>query len=182
MMNGWEASIATDENVFIVPIEIYGNSSNFGQASEFIVGLADSLEVNNGTVLLAKFSVYAVESGGVYLSAIEQPSIINSLWPVVSFGADRELLEIQELLAGSHLLFAGHPQVKRFGPVCQQKIFSFVYSLADLDLPKSAGLETIMRLRMGLPEAGIIAMVLSDGSAFRIAALAALFVVGGAMS
>ena len=44
--------------------------------------------------------------------------------------------------------------------------------LADLDLPNSTGLETIVCLRMALPGARIIAMALLANGAYRCAALA----------
>jgi DNA-binding NarL/FixJ family response regulator len=45
--------------------------------------------------------------------------------------------------------------------------------LIDLDMPGLAGLETIPRLRAMLPQAGIIALTLLSGSAYRQATLAA---------
>ncbi|MBI2951942.1 response regulator transcription factor [bacterium] len=45
--------------------------------------------------------------------------------------------------------------------------------LIDLNMPGMSGLEAIPRLREALPEAGIIALTLLDGEAYRQAALAA---------
>lgn len=45
--------------------------------------------------------------------------------------------------------------------------------LIDLDMPGLTGLEAIPHLRTALPEVGIIALSLSNGSAYRQAALAA---------
>jgi DNA-binding NarL/FixJ family response regulator len=45
--------------------------------------------------------------------------------------------------------------------------------LLDLDMPNLTGLRTIPRLRELLPRVGIIALALSNGSAYRQAAMAA---------
>ena len=101
--------------------------------------------------------------------------------PTDSYGTRVLLLEhSEELLELIASYLQRQPGLTVVGAVCgAEEALDLVQGLqpdvilADLDLPNSAGLETITSLRMSLPGAGIIAMALSDSSAYRRAALAA---------
>lgn len=91
---GWEFRVESDPGIYISINEIYGDAMNVGEWPDLIVGLAEPLINYGNYVLLAKFSVLAMNEGDIFILPAIQSSVPDSNKPICLVHGIQSLIEM----------------------------------------------------------------------------------------
>lgn len=102
-ISGWEGRLSWDEGIQFIPGSI-SEGFNLAQYPSYQVGIGEQSEpVNGDAILLATFVMIASAPGGVYFSAIEDPSISGAQGALFAQGDNAGVLTEFNYESGSHL-------------------------------------------------------------------------------
>ncbi|MCP4144680.1 MAG: hypothetical protein GY752_05280 [bacterium] len=102
-ISGWEGRLSWDEGIQFIPGSI-SEGFNLAQYPSYQVGIGEQSEpVNGDAILLATFVMIASAPGGVYFSAIEDPSINGAQGALFAHGDNAGVLTEFNYESGSHL-------------------------------------------------------------------------------
>lgn len=85
-LSGWEAAFSWTSGLYVTETEIIGQSVNVGTFPEFKLGLASPIGVGNNSVVLARFTVLALNAGDIFIGPSSIPSIPGSTLPACVIG------------------------------------------------------------------------------------------------
>ncbi len=102
-ISGWEGKLSWDEGIQLIPESISGGF-NLAQYPSYQVGIGEQSEpVNGDAILLATLVMIASAPGGVYFSAIDDPSINGAQGALFAHGDNAGVLTEFNYESGSHL-------------------------------------------------------------------------------
>lgn len=87
-VSGWEASVNADSGIYLNLVSLAGDGVTSQVAPDFTVGLRSALPAAP-TLILAQFSLFAIQPGGLYLRAIARPSAPSCSVPVIVTAQNR---------------------------------------------------------------------------------------------